>query len=482
MQVEAKPKAAGTKRALMSSAVGYGIVCGLTFPLMISSTFLQEMSLSHGAGNAFGSLFFLAYALTMAGTALAYALRRKPTHRMRILSAFVTAFLGNALMFARLVGLIEGGWLYAIAAASLIGYGLATAELAWMARITSIHERGEVSLARAVPLAFLCGGVVAAIIFAVSGTFELLFALTIIVVSAIPLVRTSPLDASARRVSLAQGSVGDFVKAVSYLAVFSFVFGAVSQVATVVEEPIPIATQAVLGILLAAGIMLLYVVRKKHALSVGDLYDILFPIVAVALIALPFITSPIVHVIASVLVFVAFYLSGMNVRIAVCLLGERDRVSMWVYLSVALGASALLILAGVAFGAAVIAQDLLVTGLALISLVSLFVLALNPIVVKRLEGRRMRTDTPSSPTPETGDVRARQVDLLRLFAEAHHLTARETEVLILLCQGRTRTYIADELGLSPNTIKGYIHNVYQKSGAVDKQDLLDRVELHAERR
>ena len=218
-------------------------------------------------------------------------------------------------------------------------------------------------------------------------------------------------------------------------------------------------------------------------MSVGDLYDILFPIVAVALIALPFITSPIVHVIAAVLVFVAFYLSGMNVRIAVCLLGERDHVSMWVYLSVALGASALLILGGVAFGAAVIAQDVLVTGLALISLVSLFVLALNPIVAKRLETRRAQKEAPSSsPVPETSDVRTMQVDLLRSFAAAHALTARETDVLILLCQGRTRTYIADELGLSPNTIKGYIHNVYQKSSAVDKQDLLDRVELHAEGR
>ena len=166
-----------------------------------------------------------------------------------------------------------------------------------------------------------------------------------------------------------------------------------------------------------------------------------------------------------------------------CLLGERDHVSMWVYLSVALGASALLILGGVAFGAAVIAQDVLVTGLALISLVSLFVLALNPIVAKRLETRRAQKEAPSSsPVPETSDVRTMQVDLLRSFAAAHALTARETDVLILLCQGRTRTYIADELGLSPNTIKGYIHNVYQKSSAVDKQDLLDRVELHAEGR
>lgn len=471
-------------RTLAGSAVGYGIVCGLTFPLMISSTFLQEMSLSHGAGNAFGALFFIAYALTMVGTALAYVVRRKPTGRMHMATAFAAVFLGNALMLARLVGLIGGGWLYAVAASGLIGYGLATAELGWMAHITTLHERGRVSLARAVPLAFLCGGVVAAIIFVASGPFELAFALTIIVLSSLPLVAGAPLEAHAGRVSLKQGSAGDFVKAVSYLAVFSFVFGAVSQVATTIPvEPVPIGVQAVLGILLAAGIMLAYVVRKKHALSVGDLYDILFPIVAVALIALPFITSPIVHVIAAVLVFVSFYLSGMNVRIAVCLLGERDRVSIWVYLSIALGASALLILGGVAFGAAVIAQGIPVTGLALISLVSLGVLAINPIVVKRLERRRSpAAEHAPVNAAEANDVRTMQEGLLRSFAEAHRLTARETDVLILLCQGRTRTYIADELGLSPNTIKGYIHNVYQKSGAVDKQDLLDRVELHAEGR
>lgn len=489
MQRTSQSSAPLATRALAGSAVGYGIVCGLTFPLMISSTFLKEMSLSHGAGDAFGALFFIAYALTMAGTAIVYAVRRKPSSRARLISAFGAVFAGNALMLMRLMGLIEGGWLYAVAASGLIGYGLATAELGWMATITTLHERGKVSLSRAVPLAFLCGGLAAAVIFVATGPFELAFALTIIVVSALLLVRMPPLEEAARYVRPARGTVGDFVKAVSYLAVFSFVFGAVSQVATTVPlEPVPIASQAVLGILLAAGIMLAYVARKKHALSIGDLYDILFPIVAVALIALPFSTSPLLHVAATVLVFVSFYLSGMNVRIAVCLMGERDRVSMRVYLSIALGASALLILAGVAFGAAVIAQGIPVTGLALISLVSLFVLAVNPIVVKRWE-RNRRSDGPAkenaapvapAPAPEAADMRAMQVDLLRSFAETHGLTARETDVLILLCQGRTRTYIADELGLSPNTVKGYIHNVYQKSGAVDKQDLLDRVELLAE--
>ena len=70
--------------------------------------------------------------------------------------------------------------------------------------------------------------------------------------------------------------------------------------------------------------------------------------------------------------------------------------------------------------------------------------------------------------------------LIAAFAHEHSLTARESEVLMLLRQGRTRTYIAAELGLSPNTVKGYIHSLYQKSEAHDKQDLLDRIERYSE--
>lgn len=501
------------QRAETTSAVGYGIVCGLTFPLMISSTFLQEMSLSHGAGDAFGALFFLAYSLTMAFTALVHLFHRTPTHRARMAAAYVAVFVGNLLMLGRTLGLLEGGWLYAFLASGTIGFGLATAELGWMARITSLHERGQLSLARTVPLAFLCGGAIAGLIFYASGASEILFALTIIVISAVPMLRQQTLEEADRRISFSQGGAGDFVKAVSYLAVFSFVFGAVSQVATRTgNDPLPIEAQAVIGILVAAVALLVYAAWRKHALAVNDLYNVLFPIVALALVALPFITSPSLHVAAAVLVFVAFYLTGMNVRIAVCLLGERDRVSMWVYLGIALATSGLLILAGVLFGAFVLAQDAPAMGLAFVSLVSLFVLALNPVVTARLEQRRAKmvakgTANVTSPAaasgdafaagtanpandagtttplrPEPADVLALQTDLLRSFAESHDLTPRETDVLVLLGQGRTRTYIAAELGLSPNTIKGYIRNVYQKSGAVDKQDLLDRVELFGQHR
>ncbi|MDY3980791.1 response regulator transcription factor [Paraeggerthella hominis] len=473
-------------RSLITVSAGYGIVCGLTFPLMISSTFLQEMSLSHGAGNSFGALFFIAYTATMLITAALHVFRRKAEHRLRMATAFGAAFLGNALMLARLLGAIEGGWLYAIVVSGSIGYGLATAELGWIGRISALSREGGPSLARAIPLAYLIGGIAATIIFWASGIMELAFALTIIIVSAVPLIARQELEAAGRRISISEAGVIDFVKAVSYLAVFSFAFGAVSQVAATAEtDIIPIQAQAMLGIVVASMIMLGAWFLRKRAVQVSDLYGMLFPIVAIALVALPFVTSPAAHIAATVLVFVAFYLSCMNVRIIVCQLSERDNVSLWVYLGTALGIGGLLILAGVALGARVLAQGSPATGLALISLTSLFVLAMNPVLSTRLERRIQKqadnsehASQANSPAPENREDPAA---LLRAFADKHAMTARESEVLALLCQGRTRTYIAAELGLSPNTIKGYIHNVYQKTGSIDKQDLIDRVELYRDR-
>ena len=509
---EGSTSALDRQRTQGTSVVGYGIICGLTFPLMISSTFLQEMSLSHGAGDAFGALFFLAYSLTMAFTALTALARlshRTRSHQLRMAGAYAAVFIGNLLMLGRTTGIIEGGWPYAFFASSTIGYGLATTELGWMTRITTLHENGQLSLARTVPLAFLCGGGIAALIFYASGATEILFALVIIVISAAPLMQRQTFEETDSSSAFLEGGAGDFVKAVLYLAVFSFVFGAVSQVATKAESAVPIEPQGVTGILAAAAAMLAHAARRKRAFAASDLYNMLFPVVALALVALPFITSPGLHVAATTLVFVAFYLTGMNARVSVCLLGGHDHVSVRVYVGAALAISGSLILAGVLFGSFVLTQEVPTGGLALVSLVSLFVLALSPVLTARIERRRARSASmsneerepvaasasadataastkPVSPAPAaapvaTSDVLALQTDLLRRFAEHHGLTPREADVLVLLAQGRTRTYIAAELDLSPNTVKGYIRNIYQKSDARDKQDLLDRVELFERR-
>ena len=67
----------------------------------------------------------------------------------------------------------------------------------------------------------------------------------------------------------------------------------------------------------------------------------------------------------------------------------------------------------------------------------------------------------------------------REIADAHKLTAREAEVYALLSRGRSISYIADELVITPNTVKGYTKNVYAKVGIHSRQELIDLTEVRA---
>ena len=57
---------------------------------------------------------------------------------------------------------------------------------------------------------------------------------------------------------------------------------------------------------------------------------------------------------------------------------------------------------------------------------------------------------------------------LRETSDRPTLTARETEVLRLLAEGRTAARIGDELHLSEATVKTHLDNLYEKLGASDR--------------
>lgn len=58
------------------------------------------------------------------------------------------------------------------------------------------------------------------------------------------------------------------------------------------------------------------------------------------------------------------------------------------------------------------------------------------------------------------------------FAVAHDLSAREREMLRLVLQEKTNGEIADALSISENTVKFHIHNLLQKTGCRNKNDLI----------
>ena len=57
-------------------------------------------------------------------------------------------------------------------------------------------------------------------------------------------------------------------------------------------------------------------------------------------------------------------------------------------------------------------------------------------------------------------------------AREYGLTAREAEVLVFLARGRTAVYMAEELDLSPHTVRAYIKNVYKKLGVDGKEGVM----------
>lgn len=78
-------------------------------------------------------------------------------------------------------------------------------------------------------------------------------------------------------------------------------------------------------------------------------------------------------------------------------------------------------------------------------------------------------DTSAGPLVIAGQTSAERI------AERWGLTPREAEVALLLAEGRTMSYAANELGLAENTVRGYTKQVYEKTGVHSKQELIDLI-------
>lgn len=67
-------------------------------------------------------------------------------------------------------------------------------------------------------------------------------------------------------------------------------------------------------------------------------------------------------------------------------------------------------------------------------------------------------------------------DACRSMADRFGLSARETEVMVYLANGRTVPYIQGKLTISQSTVKTHVRNIYRKTGVKGKQELLDAIE------
>jgi DNA-binding CsgD family transcriptional regulator len=68
-------------------------------------------------------------------------------------------------------------------------------------------------------------------------------------------------------------------------------------------------------------------------------------------------------------------------------------------------------------------------------------------------------------------VVARPIEMLDELRRRFGLSAREEEVYLLLVSGSSNQDIADRLFIAPGTVKNHIHNIYEKTGALNRVDL-----------
>jgi len=61
------------------------------------------------------------------------------------------------------------------------------------------------------------------------------------------------------------------------------------------------------------------------------------------------------------------------------------------------------------------------------------------------------------------------------FAKKYKITKRETEVIELICQGKTNKEIADQLFISVETVKDHNYKIFQKTGVKNRTQLVNLV-------
>jgi DNA-binding CsgD family transcriptional regulator len=94
---------------------------------------------------------------------------------------------------------------------------------------------------------------------------------------------------------------------------------------------------------------------------------------------------------------------------------------------------------------------------------------------RRLQRRSQEAARALMATPADDGATAVQksVQPLEAMQARYDLTGREIEIFALICQGRSKRYIADALFISENTVRGHVKNLHQKCGVHTKQELID---------
>lgn len=215
----------------------------------------------------------------------------------------------------------------------------------------------------------------------------------------------------------------------------------------------------------AAAYSITLIARRKYLPSGMVQRVICIPFLA-ALVAAPLVDGQVQIAICLLAISVFVYLDISNYASLVAL-SDEQHVSPYFVIS----RGRLFLYGGVSFGTLLgclaSSSDFLLLSFAL-ALVMLILVFVRPFEFNHVSDRLSLADDE-----EDSDAFKHRCQAI---AEAHGLTAREVDVLLLLARGRNAKYIEQELYISLNTAKTHISHIYRKLGISSQQALLDLVD------
>ena len=225
----------------------------------------------------------------------------------------------------------------------------------------------------------------------------------------------------------------------------------------------------------------LFAYRSQGRVQQSTVLRMLFPVFVVALVPMSFLNSEgALFVICNLLILGCFAFLVL-VSIAFEIKGANERSASPLFF---VGMSQTTLAGGMSVG---FALDLIpgVTGVFspnVLSAVALALVIVLAILITLTQSRMVDAQAEVDAAVAQARAIAEQAEQGRWktrcaeIASGSKLSARETEVFLLLAKGRGTEHIQNKLGISSHTVKTHTYNVYKKLGVKNREELLDLVE------
>lgn len=358
----------------------------------------------------------------------------------------------------------------------LAGLGLTCLFMPWIELMGSLSRKENVLvLAGAIALG--------ACIYLVMNTLPYPFNITLLSVSplgslaiAIMLERSSqivPAPFVSREQSLKNAKLTPMFRAmtIAYGIVLGLGIGLTTQIQGGIPLYTGIATATALGAAAALVCLRVSAARIQH----NGAFQMLFPVLIIALLPMSFLQG-LPATICNLLVFACFSIfeiTGIYMTLSLAERHKASRLHITCLLQACLFAGLLIghIIGVVATSSGVMDYPML-SGAALTLVVILAIMvtlfSIGPIDPKNVNGR----ESAPPREREQGHWKAR----CQTVAQTYGLSARETEVFMLLAKGRGIEHIQSKLCISSHTVKSHVYNIYRKMDINSREELLDAVE------